>query len=59
MTMAILPSTTRRPALSGPPVWLFGPPFGTIHVPYQRGTADCGQRPDQGHTLFLKATTVF
>lgn len=35
------------------------PPFGTIQVVYQRGTAEFGQRSNQGHTLFMKATTVF
>jgi hypothetical protein len=40
-------------------VWRYQPPFGTIQVAYQRGTAAFGQRSDQGHTLFLKATTVF
>jgi hypothetical protein len=28
-------------------------------VVYQRGTAAFGERSTQGHTLFLKATTVF
>lgn len=40
-------------------VWRYLPPFGTIQVVYQRGTAAFGQRSDQGNTLFLKATTVF
>jgi hypothetical protein len=40
-------------------VWRYLPPFGTIQVAYQRGTAEFGQRSDQGNTLFLKATTVF
>ncbi|MCX6543889.1 MAG: DUF5916 domain-containing protein [Acidobacteria bacterium] len=40
-------------------VWRYLPPFGTIQVAYQRGTAAFGQRSAQGHTLFLKATTVF
>ncbi len=40
-------------------VWRYQPPFGTIQVAYQRGTAAFGQRSDQGNTLFLKATTVF
>jgi len=35
------------------------PPFGTVQVVYQRGTAAFGERSTQGHTLFLKATTVF
>lgn len=40
-------------------VWRYLPPFGTIQVAYQRGTAAFGERSDQGHTLFLKATAVF
>lgn len=40
-------------------VYRYLPPFGTIQVAYQRGTAAFGQRSEQGHTLFLKATTVF
>ena len=39
-------------------VYRYRPPFGTIQVAYQRGTAEFGQRSDQGHTLFLKLTTV-
>jgi hypothetical protein len=40
-------------------VYRYQPPFGTIQVAYQRGTAGFGERSDQGNTLFLKATTVF
>lgn len=40
-------------------VYRYLPPFGTLQIAYQRGTAAFGQRSDQGHTLFLKATTVF
>jgi hypothetical protein len=40
-------------------VYRYLPPFGTIQVAYQRGTAEFGQRSTQGNTLFLKATTVF
>jgi hypothetical protein len=40
-------------------VYRYLPPFGTIQVAYQRGTAAFGQRSTQGDTLFLKATTVF
>ncbi|MEW5983972.1 MAG: hypothetical protein AB1806_16590 [Acidobacteriota bacterium] len=40
-------------------VWRYLPPFGTIQVVFQRGTAAFGERSDQGNTLFLKATTVF
>ena len=35
------------------------PPFGTLQLAYQRGTAEFGRRSDQGNTLFVKATTVF
>jgi len=37
----------------------YRPPFGTIQVAYQRGTAAFGERSDQGDTLFLKLTGVF
>jgi hypothetical protein len=40
-------------------VWRYLPPFGTVQLAYQRGTAAFGQRSDQGNTLFLKMTTVF
>jgi hypothetical protein len=40
-------------------VYRYLPPFGTLQLAYQRGTAAFGQRSEQGHTLFLKATTVF
>jgi hypothetical protein len=40
-------------------VYRYQPPFGTIQVAYQRGTAEFGQPSDQGNTLFLKMTTVF
>jgi hypothetical protein len=40
-------------------VWRYLPPFGTLQVAYQPGTAAFGQRSDQGNTLFLKLTTVF
>jgi len=40
-------------------VYRYLPPFGTIQMAYQRGTAAFGQRSTQGNTLFLKATTVF
>jgi hypothetical protein len=40
-------------------VWRYLPPFGTIQVVFQRGTAPFGEPSDQGNTLFLKATTVF
>lgn len=40
-------------------VYRYLPPFGTLQAVYQRGTAEFGQRSNQGHTLFVKATTVF
>lgn len=40
-------------------VWRYLPPFGTVQLAYQRGTAAFGQPSDQGNTLFLKMTTVF
>ncbi len=40
-------------------VYRYLPPFGTIQLAYQRGTAAFGQRSTQGNTLFLKVTTVF
>ena len=40
-------------------VWRYLPPFGTIQIAYQRGTAGFGERSTQGNTLFVKATTVF
>jgi hypothetical protein len=40
-------------------VWRYQPPFGTVQAAFQRGTAEFGQRSQQGNTLFLKVTTVF
>lgn len=40
-------------------VYRYLPPFGTLQIVYQRGTAEFGQRSDQGHTLFVKTTAVF
>ena len=40
-------------------VYRYQPPFGTIQLAYQRGTAEFGQRSEQGNTLFLKVTHVF
>ena len=40
-------------------VYRYRPPFGTIQVAYQRGTAEFGERSEQGNTLFFKLTTVF
>jgi len=40
-------------------VYRYKPPFGTIQLAYQRGTAEFGQVSGQGNTLFLKGTWVF
>lgn len=40
-------------------VWRYRPPFGSVQLAYQRGTAAFGQHSEQGHTLFVKMTTVF
>lgn len=39
-------------------VYRYQPPFGTIQLAYQRGTAEFGKRSKQGNTLFLKITHV-
>ena len=39
-------------------VYRYLPPFGTVQVAYQRGTAEFGERSNQGNTLFVKITTV-
>lgn len=40
-------------------VYRYRPPFGTVQVAYQRGTAEFGESSGQGNTLFLKGTWVF
>jgi hypothetical protein len=40
-------------------VYRYRPPFGTFQLAFQRGTAEFGERSEQGNTLFLKATWVF
>lgn len=40
-------------------VYRYKPPFGTLQVAFQRGTAEFGETSEQGNTLFLKATWVF
>jgi hypothetical protein len=40
-------------------VYRYRPPFGTLQLVYQRGTGEFGERSEQGHTVFLKATWVF
>ena len=39
-------------------VYRYLPPFGTLQVAYQRGTAEFGTRSNQGNTVFVKVTTV-
>ena len=40
-------------------VYRFQPPFGSIQVAYQKGTARFGEKGRQGHTLFLKFAYMF
>lgn len=40
-------------------VYRFQPPFGTVQLAYQKGTARFGEVGEQGHTLFLKVSYVF
>jgi hypothetical protein len=40
-------------------VYRYQPPFGTLQFAYQRGTAEFGERSEQGNTFFVKVTTVF
>lgn len=40
-------------------VYRFQPPFGSIQLLYQKGTAKFGEKGDQGDTLFLKLSYVF
>ena len=40
-------------------VYRYAPPFGTLQLAFQRGTAAFGQASEQGNTLFLKVTRVF
>ncbi|MFQ5790613.1 MAG: DUF5916 domain-containing protein, partial [Acidobacteriota bacterium] len=39
-------------------VWRYKPPYGSIQVAYQRGTAAFGERSEQGNTLFVKFSYV-
>ncbi len=39
--------------------YAFKPPFGTIQLIYQKGTAEFGVKGTQGHTLFLKLGYMF
>jgi hypothetical protein len=40
-------------------VYRYRPPFGSIQLAYQRGTAKFGERSAQGNTFFFKMTFVF
>jgi hypothetical protein len=40
-------------------VYRYLPPFGSVQLAFQRGTAAFGQQSEQGNTLFLKVSTVF
>jgi len=40
-------------------VYRFQPPFGSIQLAYQKGTAKFGEKGAQGHTLFLKIAYMF
>ncbi|MCJ7582493.1 MAG: DUF5916 domain-containing protein, partial [Candidatus Aminicenantes bacterium] len=39
--------------------YAFKPPFGTIQLVYQKGSAEFGVKGTQGHTLFLKLGYMF
>ena len=52
-------STIDRSNVQAVFVYRYQPPFGTIQLAFQRGTAEFGQRSIQGNTLFLKVTHVF
>jgi hypothetical protein len=40
-------------------VYRYRPPFGTRQFAYQRGTAEFGERSQQGNTFFFKVSAVF
>lgn len=40
-------------------VYRYLPPFGSLQLAFQRGTAAFGEESDEGNTLFLKVSTVF
>jgi len=40
-------------------VWRFEPPFGSLQVAYQRGTAVQGQQSQQGDSFFTKLSWEF
>jgi len=39
--------------------YAFKPPFGTLQLIYQKGTAEFGEKGTQGHTLFIKLGYMF
>jgi hypothetical protein len=39
-------------------VWRYKPPFGTVQLAYERGTAAFGERSEQGNTFFVKFSYV-
>jgi hypothetical protein len=51
-------STIERENVQAVFVYRYKPPFGTIQMAYQRGTAEFGRRSEQGHTFFMKLTGV-
>lgn len=52
-------SAIERQNLQAVFVYRYRPPFGTLQLAFQRGTAAFGQRSSQGNTVFIKATGVF
>jgi hypothetical protein len=40
-------------------VWRYKPPFGTLQIAFQRGTAAFGERSSQPNTLFMKLSYVY
>jgi hypothetical protein len=40
-------------------VYRYRPPFGTLQLAYQRGTAEIGEFSEQGDTFFFKVSAVF
>lgn len=40
-------------------VYRFQPPFGSLQIAYQKGTARFGERGNQGHSLFVKLAYMF
>jgi hypothetical protein len=40
-------------------VYRFQPPFGSVQLAYQKGTAGFGEKGTQGNTLFFKVACMF